>query len=98
VLESRQGKAVRLLITVGKQADLYQVREISQDFGPDCHAFELTKEAPEAQPYAVLVNGSQSSCECLGYLRWSGSQQWAGSQRECKHLGAIRALMSRHKL
>jgi hypothetical protein len=98
VLESRQGKAVRLLITVGKQVDHYQVREISQDFGPDCRAFELTKEAPDAQPYAVLVNGSQSSCECLGYLRWSGSPQWSEGHRECKHLGAVRALMSQHKL
>jgi hypothetical protein len=98
VLESRQGKAARVLITVGKQADNYQVQEISQDFGPDCAAFELTKEAPDAQPYAVLVNGSQSSCESLGYLRWSGSPQWSEGHRECKHLGAVRALMSRDKL
>jgi hypothetical protein len=65
LLESRQGKAVRLLITVGKQADHYQLREIFQDFGPDCRAFELTKEAPDAQPYAVLVNGSQAPASVL---------------------------------
>jgi len=41
--------------------------------------------------YSVLLDGQQSSCECLGFLRW-------GNRKPCRHIASLLMLASLGKL
>ncbi len=65
-------------------------------YGITCHsvppevgdrAFSLTK--PDGTVYDVLLNDFDSTCECLGFLRYG---------RPCKHISATQALVDAKRL
>jgi hypothetical protein len=71
-----------LLIVRGTLEVAYFVDPISSDYG---RAFSLQKF--DGEEYAVNLgdNDGPPICECMGHSRW---------QTECKHLGALRTLVS----
>jgi hypothetical protein len=73
--------AGKLVIKQGKETDAYLVREIGADFGRGFQVEHLT----EGQCYHVNVTdpAAHSTCECLGFLRWS----------RCKHRDSLAALI-----
>jgi hypothetical protein len=87
-----------LLLTVTKGAKVerfgYYVEPLASDLGG--RAFRLTKlphqvEEGQDPAYDVLLYGNDSSCSCLGFLRW-------GHRGPCKHISACAALVSRNRI
>jgi len=75
-----------MLLTVGKERRGYLFREITCDIGG--RAFEVVKVGTDETTYHVRLDGQQSTCECLGFLKHS----------HCKHLAAIAKLLDLGKL
>jgi hypothetical protein len=74
---SQTSEAV-LDIDRGGDAFHYWLTPLPSDFG---RAFRLTKFLHQGgEQYDVLLDGDQSTCECLGHLRW---------QTPCKHISAL---------
>lgn len=71
-------------LTVGKQSGGYLMTEIGSDFG---RAFAVEK-AEDGTVYHVLLDGAESSCECMGHLRHG----------HCKHVSGLSALIDAGKL
>jgi hypothetical protein len=79
---------------VGKQRFGYYLEALPSDIGGK--AFRLTKVAHQVEEghdpsYDVLLHGPDSSCTCLGMLRW-------GHRHPCKHISALQALVSRNRI
>ena len=71
-------------ITVGGKSQDYFLSPLAADFGT---AFLLEKIGAE-EAYHVNLNGSQSSCECKGFLRHG----------HCKHIVGLAALIAAGRL
>src|SRR5262245_13545560 len=69
-------------ITVGKLTVEYFVYPIASDWG---RAFRLDKLANPDEQYHVNLDGEQSSCECLGWLRHG----------HCKHRDGLQVLVDK---
>jgi hypothetical protein len=81
---------VRIDVTRGNRTEMawYWMHLIPADFGT---AFRIEKAATADSPaetYCVNLNGSQSSCECKGFL----------AHGHCKHIDALNVLIVRGKL
>jgi len=79
-----------LTLTVGKTVSTYLVFPLRSDWG---RAFRLEKqsgERMEGEPdnYDVMLNGKESSCECMGFCRWG----------HCKHVDSLAELKRRGRL
>lgn len=74
-----------LVITDNGKADVYHVRELKCQLGG--RAFRVVKQDGSAG-YDVRVDGYNSSCECLGCLRWN----------RCRHVDALAVLIGRGQL
>jgi hypothetical protein len=80
---------VRVLrLTIGKQLHLYLLRPVKSQIGG---AGWRVEKLDGGDAYHVLLNGRQSTCECLGHLRH-------GHKTLCKHVAALAALTAAGKL
>lgn len=69
----------------------YRVHEFGNDFHG--RSFKLTKlasEDTEDESYAVFVGDHETHCDCKGYAYGRG--------KPCKHIEAVRSLLSNHWL
>jgi hypothetical protein len=87
-----------LLITVAKGAKVeksgYYVEALPCDLGGRAfRVHKLPHEVEEGQDpaYDVQLDGANSSCTCLGHLRW-------GHKTVCRHVACLQALVSRNRL
>lgn len=97
MVEPFEGGSALIKITMGEGAAAksfyYWLDKLPTDFG---RGFVLTKYAMPAdgdegedRVYRVCVENEQDGyCECKGFSRWGA----------CKHVGAVRALISRGKV
>ena len=80
-------------ITIGKERHAYDVRLLDSDYGI---AYRLIEQGLVQQPegfyeleitacYDVLLNGTQSTCECKGFLHHG----------HCKHVAGLTVLRQR---
>jgi len=78
--------ATVLWLTVGKDSTAYLVKPLASAFGT---AFRLVRadKGDGGAEYDVLLNGSQSSCECQGFLRHGMCKDGHG----CKHIAGLTA-------
>jgi hypothetical protein len=77
-----EGKGT-LRIVEGRQATLYYFAEVPADYG---RGFRVEKVGGDA--YHVNLNGTASTCECRGFLRWG----------HCRHGEVLAALVAAGKL
>lgn len=82
------GSSLVLGLTAGQDTTFYQLAALTADEG---RGFRLTKanrgDGP-GEEYDVLLDGSRSSCECKGFLRWG----------HCKHIESLTALTGAGRL
>ena len=88
-LEDLKAGVVRIT-EEGKPDDHYHLAEIPSDFGRGFSLEKMTDGNPLTceTPYAVCIDGTRSTCECKGFLRW----------RHCRHVEALTALLEAGKL
>lgn len=75
----------KLTITDHGKADVYTVIETPCTIGG--RGF-LVHKHEDVYPYQVHIEGRNSSCSCLGCLRWN----------RCKHVDALAVLINRGQL
>jgi hypothetical protein len=87
-----------LLITVTRGARVeksgYYVEALACDLGGRAfRVHKLPHEVEEGQDpaYDVHLDGANSSCTCLGHLRW-------GHKTVCRHVACLLALVSRNRI
>ena len=80
---------IEMRITFEKRSEIhrYFLTRLTSDFGT---AFRLEKIGDDAsctdgEIYAVCIDGTRSTCECKGFLRWG----------HCKHVDACTAITAR---
>lgn len=69
----------------------FWVRPIPHDFGQAAfllEKYETQCRGEDDKAYNVLLAGQQSSCECLGHMRWG----------HCRHVEALQKLLDLGKL
>src|SRR5256885_2004728 len=76
-----------LTLTAGRQAWVYWLDEVPCDFG---RGFQLEK-FEGGDVYSVHLDAAGDSCTCIGHLRH-------GHRTVCKHVGAVKALVSAGRL
>ena len=80
----RDENGVRTLtLRAGKQADVYDLHEITTDYG---RGFQLTKA--DGTVYHVCLDGLCSACDCLGHTK-HGHCKHASGLRKLRELGLI---------
>lgn len=79
-----------LIIREGEKRTHYAFEKVQ---GADCLAVRLVKldDENDHADYTVVVAGRESSCECLGHLRW-------GHRVQCRHIAGLLALQKAGKL
>lgn len=75
-----------LAITVDRETTGYVVVPIAHD-DPAVRAFRVVKVATQ-ENYDIAIGPTGAVCECLGHLRW-------GHKTPCKHVAALRVLITR---
>ena len=80
---------VEMRLTFEKRTEIhrYFITRLTSDYGT---AFRLEKIGDDAsveggEVYSVCIDGTRSTCECKGYLRWG----------HCKHVDACTAITAR---
>jgi hypothetical protein len=86
-----QNAEVSITLTRGKKTETsrYWIDRLPADWG---RGFLVEKQGDGTtlnEEYCVNVNGQQSTCECLGFLRWGMGKDGAG----CRHIGALLKLI-----
>jgi hypothetical protein len=93
LLQPIRDRSGAIQITVGKERQPYDVRRLDSDYGV---AYRLIKHELIQQPegfyeleitacYDVLLCGTQSTCECKGFLHHG----------QCKHVDGLTVLRQR---
>jgi hypothetical protein len=92
-----------LLLTVGKEKFGYYLEQLRADFGRGFRLVKFSHQVEEGEPghYDILIDPrdlklpldrpGRSTCDCKGHLTH-------GHKTACKHLAAIRKLLSEGSL